>query len=109
TPPGYRCGSIKFFGLRGSGEHNFEGEGMGYVVDDLKNRMALAISGLRFEAVDYPAIPVDFTDPAYSSNYIDSEMAGRDALLQAVRTFVRYCPTTYAVIAGYSQGAQAAG
>ncbi len=108
-PPGYKCGTVKFFGLRGSGEKPWQGEGMGDTVDTDKNAMARSIPGLRFEAVDYPAIDVLWWDPAYPANYVSSEWAGRDSLLKSVRNFLQFCPTTYAVIAGYSQGAQAAG
>jgi len=108
-PPGYQCGTIKFFGLRGSGENAWDGEGMGFTVDAVKNTMAGLIPGLKFQAVDYPAIAVQWWDPAYPANYVDSEWTGRDAFLQALRDFIRFCPTTYAVAVGYSQGAQAIG
>ncbi|HVQ44139.1 MAG TPA: cutinase family protein [Candidatus Saccharimonadia bacterium] len=108
-PPGYRCGTVKFFGLRGSGEKNFEGEGMGATVDDVKVRMARAIPGLRFEAIGYPAVAIDLNNVVLTTAYVESEFDGREALLKVVRDFIAFCPTTYAVIAGYSQGAQAAG
>jgi hypothetical protein len=108
-PPGYRCGTAKFFGLRGSGEQAWDGEGMGTTVDSLKNSLTHLIPGLRFEAVDYPAVAVQWWDPKYPANYVDSEITGVDALLQAYRTFVANCPHTYAFWAGFSQGAEAVG
>jgi hypothetical protein len=106
-PPTMTCGTVKFFGLRGSGETYDLGEGLGAIVDATKDAIKRRIPGLSFYPVPYDAVAVDIFDPDYWSNYVLSEQGGKDQLDRLLTRFFADCPKTYAVLAGYSQGADA--
>jgi hypothetical protein len=112
-PPAYKCGTYHFFGLRGSdgpGNHATDGHGMGNEIDTTRLNLQKYFPALEYEAVPYYAIEVNFTSPNYwNSDYHDSEYTGIVQLQKQLRTFFAQCKTTYAVIAGYSQGADVVG
>jgi streptogramin lyase len=117
-PPAYKCGTYHFFGVRGSGESSDlrEFEGMGRPVWSTKVALGSRIPGIESEPVigtfpnDYPAINVyPFDLSYYTSDYQDSQYKGVVQLQKQLREFFSRCKTTYAIIAGYSQGADVVG
>jgi hypothetical protein len=105
-PPPTACPPLKFFGVRGSGETAGDHDGFGRTISSMKDRLAAKVPGLSAEALDYPAIPVDMVHPTYPANYVDSVWDGKNRLLDHVGKFISACPTSYVVLAGYSQGAE---
>jgi hypothetical protein len=105
-PPGYICGTAKFFGTRGSGEQNFEGNGMGKTLNAMWQKVHGIVPGIRFEYTDYPAIPVNVLGRTYANDYVDSVSKGASKLETSLKNFIAWCPKNYAMLAGYSQGAE---
>ncbi len=104
TPTSVRppCADLQFVGVRGSGETANDGDGFGKTVNAMKNGMKSLAPNLGFEAIDYQAIPVGFSTQYYGQSYIYSVADGTTALRMYLDKFVRDCPTTYMVLAGYS-------
>ncbi len=105
------CPALQLFGARGSGETSADYGGYGKTIAAVKSVIQQHVPGLAAQAIDYPAIPVDIAHllSSYGPRYIDSEYAGQKALRKALIAFLDACPHTYAVLAGYSQGAQVVG
>lgn len=103
--PPFKCPPFKLFGVRGSGEKWSDYGGFGKTIASFKDRLASKIPGLATEALDYPAIPVDFVHPTYPANYAESERKGKEALVAHAEQFTASCAHTYIVFAGFSQGA----
>jgi hypothetical protein len=107
------CVRVAIYGVKGSGEGNTSG-GLGSTVaaaaNDLKTD--LGTSGVAIVPVDYPAVPVlDAIDNGLTGgvNYPTSRADGVQSLKQALDHQVQVCPTTWAVLIGYSQGADVIG
>ncbi len=98
------CPPLKFFGVRGSGEKSSDAHGYGVTIDSVKNHLHQLIPGMQPQAIDYPAIPVQWWDPKYPANYVDAVDAGVKNLDKVALPFMVKCPHTYEDWAGYSQG-----
>lgn len=118
------CPPLKFFGVRGSGEHRGYGSTIGPEEQELKK----SLHAMAEDAINYPAIDVPIPDviryaysiinanaigvaiaqyelDVYHSAYNNSVTAGVGSLLGAYNAYQRSCPGGPAVFAGYSQGA----
>lgn len=98
------CAPAKFFGVRGSGEHN----GFGPTMDALESAMRENVPGIHTQFVSYRAIDVDVTPwhITYPADYVNSVQNGVDALKAAMNDYWKMCPKNYVVLGGYSQGAE---
>jgi Cutinase len=114
-PPGFppgaspACPSVQFFGVRGSGETGSDGGGYGSTVQEFELTLAQLEPGMSASEVNYSAISVLYAWQKYTDAYINSRVEGENALQTDLITFWHQCPTTYVVLAGYSQGAQVVG
>ena len=93
---------VKFFGVRGSGEH----EAYGATIGALEAALKVNVANLESAYIDYDAIGVSPFDPKYSANYVNSVQTGINALNIALTAYWRTCPNGYVVLGGYSQGAE---
>ncbi len=110
TPPPANCPTLQFFGVRGSGETSSDHGGFGKTISAMNDRLRALVPGLSSEAIDYPATPVNPSDPtSYVGEYVDSVFVGADKLEARFRQFIASCPHTYVVFAGYSQGVDVVG
>jgi hypothetical protein len=110
------CPDVHWFGAAGSGERTANdiaaNDGMGEIVyqsyQALQQRLAAEGRTITAEAVDYPAkdVPPDAGVGDWL-DYMGSVDAGTNALGAQYAAFTAQCPTTKAVLAGYSQGAMA--
>jgi hypothetical protein len=110
------CPDVHWFGAAGSGERTANdiaaNDGMGEIVYQsyraLQQRLAAEGRTITAEAVDYPAkdVPPDAGVGDWL-DYMGSVDAGTNALGAQYAAFIAQCPTTKAVLAGYSQGAMA--
>jgi Tol biopolymer transport system component len=112
-PPPYQCGDLKFFGARGSGQasndHGGYGKEIASTLTFVENLLP-ARTNLQAQAVDYPAIAVNWWQPSYYvADYQASEAAGVESLQFDVLQYIRNCPTKKIILAGYSQGADVVG
>jgi hypothetical protein len=119
---GPACPPLRFFGVRGSGEHS----GYGSTIGALESSLHGLIPAMSDSPIDYPAIDVpiqqfiDIASPlssgitrlraatklrAYHSSYQHSVTAGVGSLLAAYNAYQRKCPGYPVMFAGYSQGA----
>ncbi len=111
------CPPLKFFGVRGSGEKKSDWSGYGHTIWDVRNTALAQVPGATAEEVNYPAIPVVYPSAKHllsflnyiNTQYHTSEITGIKNLTKAVNAFISECPTSYVVMAGYSQGAQVVG
>lgn len=117
------CPPYDFVGARGSGQEDLSSErGMGAEIHDL----FLALRGwvgsgaISSYGVDYPAVGVadgtSLIDGAgallhvgFLGEYTDSVREGQRDVEEHIRDRHKTCPNTRFILAGYSQGAQAAG
>jgi hypothetical protein len=60
TPTPKPCPPLKFFGVRGSGEHSYDDNGYGSTVGEAKTTLASLVPHLAATAIDYPAIAVGY-------------------------------------------------
>lgn len=106
----FSCPSIQFVGVRGSGELYAGNDGLGVVVDNVKNQLvANGVTNMGVEAIAYPAVPVLYDGlTSYPSDYAASVMQGENALTNFFDTFSAHCASTHIILVGYSQGAQIA-
>jgi Cutinase len=124
------CPPLKFFGVRGTGEHS----GYGPTIWSLEQDMKAKVPGMKAIAIDYPAIDIPlptaseiaeaspaflgdetglalaaaqygYTLTRYHSGYYNSLTAGLGELLAQYNAYERKCPGTPVMFAGYSQGA----
>lgn len=122
------CPDVEFMGARGSGEDNnvptktrYTAQnptfGMGGVIADLYRRVdsSAKASGVTMQpyGVPYPAVGIDVVggDALVSGEmdtYSKSVELGAHAISSELDRVSRACPNTQVVVAGYSQGAQAA-
>ncbi|GAC1369722.1 MAG: hypothetical protein NVSMB39_1880 [Candidatus Saccharimonadales bacterium] len=100
------CGTAKFFGVRGSGEKQSDFQGYGETVGMITGALQIVTPGLKTEAINYRAIPVAPQHFTYSQDYVNSVERGVQKLLRGLRQYFRDCPHAYALVAGYSQGAE---
>lgn len=123
------CPNYELLVVRGSGETLTDGyHGYGHTMLDFVQHVGPDLSALYTAAgqpaptiisreVDYPAIPVNFTQVSYASNYAKSVAAGKQALVAAINTLLQGpcgynsqgISQTSLIIGGYSQGAQVVG
>jgi Cutinase len=111
-PSGGICRPLRFYGVRGSGETTSQGNGYGTTVQQFEQTLTGEITGLGYlpaTEVEYPAIPFGYAWQDYAAAYNDSVAAGENALQTDLADLWHQCPSTYVVLAGYSQGAQVAG
>jgi len=99
------CPTLKFFGVRGSGETATENGGYAPTVAAVKNDLGALVDGLSATAINYPAINVLWWDPNYEVDYNESVSVGVLHLLTSFYAFKANCPQTDVVFGGYSQGA----
>lgn len=99
------CPSLKFFGVRGSGEKANDHGGYGSTIADVNKYLGLLVGdGLSSTAIDYPAISVQWWNPNYKPDYNYSVSVGVLHLVTKFYAFKARCPQTDVVFAGYSQG-----
>lgn len=67
------------------------------------------LPGMESEAIDYDAIPVNPFSLTYASDYVRSVNGGVETLTNSLKSFLAHCPNTYAILAGFSQGAEVVG
>ena len=104
-----QCAQPQLFGVRGSGETKKSYSGYGETVGMFRSLMIINRPGIKTDAIDYPAIAVNPASFTYSGDYVDSVERGVEALTEQVRKFIKKCPRTYLLLAGYSQGAEVVG
>jgi hypothetical protein len=101
---GTACGSAKFFGVRGSGEHS----NFGSTMLDLDIKLQTAVPTIQTQPIDYPAVDVDLNPfhTTYPANYVNSVNKGVQTLDAAITDYLQQCPGKRVVLGGYSQGAE---
>jgi hypothetical protein len=109
TPPPSNCPPLHFVGVRGSGEREFEGYGLGKTVMALRDELKRYVPGMTYDAVEYPAVAVGYAAQEYGTAYVNSIIAGKTELETVLMLFWNKCKDTRVVLAGYSQGAHVAG
>jgi hypothetical protein len=109
APPAITCPKLQFVGVRGSGETMHDYDGFGKTVASIKDVIEKKVPGTASYAVDYEAINVGLGVYAYGDLYIESVHSGTTNLDMYLTDFIKDCPNTYVILAGYSQGAQVAG
>jgi cutinase len=110
------CPPLHFFGVRGSGETTSKQDAYGYgiTVESVRQTVLSQVPEATAVAVNYPAIPVVYPSASHvssfltfiSTQYRTSESTGVKNLTAAVSAFISACPSSYVVLAGYSQGAR---
>jgi hypothetical protein len=103
------CPSIKFFGVRGSGETDAYGIPIGAFAAELAYRLHQAGVSYSAEPIDYPAIAVLYAAQEYGTAYKNSVTSGENQLETALILFWHDCPGHKVILAGYSQGAHVVG
>jgi cutinase len=98
------CPTVRFLGVRGSGEHS----GFGYTVGDVLATVNHSLSNVNVGnwTDDYWAVNVNPQEPRYNSEYITSVKQGIKNLQAEVQSSVQSCSSVPLLIAGYSQGAE---
>jgi hypothetical protein len=66
------CGSVQFFGVRGSGEH----EGYGHTIGALDTALYHSVPEIHSQYIDYLAVDVNAFQDHYPANYVDSVQTG---------------------------------
>lgn len=105
-PSAITCGTANFFGVRGSGETANDGGGYGNTILALYADLIGPVPGIQGNPIDYPAIPVRWYDSTYRADYAKSVSTGVTNLEATLRLFFKQCPGRYAILGGFSQGAQ---
>lgn len=102
VPPEVLCGTAKFFGVRGSGEH----EGFGPTMDALDSALRRNVPGIHSQFVSYWAKDVVPWQYSYPVDYVNSVQNGADLLKIALNNYWKLCPNSYVILGGFSQGAE---
>ena len=103
------CPSVKFFGVRGSGETDAYGIPIGAFAAELAYRLTQTGVSYGAEPIDYPAIAVGYAAQEYGTAYTNSVTAEEKQLETALISFWHDCPGHKVILAGYSQGAHVGG
>ena len=103
------CPSVKFFGVRGSGETDAYGIPIGAFAAELAYRLTQTGVSYGAEPIDYPAIAVGYAAQEYGTAYTNSVTAEENQLETALISFWHDCPGHKVILAGYSQGAHVGG
>ena len=123
---GPACPSLRFFGVRGSGEHSGYGQTIGSLEQDLARKVrGMSPTAINYTALDVPlpteqeialaragatgelaaAAEYGHTLAAYRNAYQNSVTTGLAELLAQYNAYERKCPGHPVMFAGYSQGA----
>lgn len=109
--PTIDCPSVQVYGVRGSRGGDSDTAISDAEMDSIFDIIREKVPGSRSAPIAYTAIKVDFANllGSYGPDYADSTADGQKKLRKALVDFWTGCPSTYVIIAGYSQGAHVAG
>jgi hypothetical protein len=103
------CPSALFIGVRGSGQTESDNNGFGSTIITAANAFASQFPTAQLDHINYQAIAVGYGGADYNYTYVASEQDGEVKLTSKIIGFNSKCPKTPIALAGYSQGAHAAG
>ncbi len=106
---GESCPSVEFIGVRGSGETADQNGGLGPTVAAVNSELKSRWPDMGTNAIDYPAIPIEYSLPNYALDYTNSVLAGEQALTEFWEDFSASCPSSTLIVVGFSQGAHVVG